>query len=218
MPLGPGGKDTAVFFNAGLTYEFFAGMNATERLIAERRTPANLVFSRTTVSSSTQSVNLPSTFRFGISFDKFAKWNYALDFSYSNWSNVKGLSSTDTLANSFTIAAGAEWAIDLNKDEFEEIIRLRRKYLRAGFAYSKTPLVVDGKQVNDISFSLGYTFPILPTDLKNRSSLIPYPKITFAIIAGQRGSLQGNLVKDQYLMGYVGLTINDKWFRKRRIE
>jgi hypothetical protein len=208
-------RDSVVFFNFGFTYEFFANITADQSLFIERKNQSNALLSRSTVESTSNNISFPRTYRFGISFDKYQAWNIGADFSYTNWENYKGGSAFDTLKNSYSISLGSEFALNPGKDFLsDEEKKLKRKYLRAGFTYTMTPLYFSGNQLNDISFSFGYTFPVG----KQNFYKDPLPKLNLALVVGQRGTHKDNLVRDQYFKIYAGLTINDKWFRRRRID
>ncbi|MBX9850338.1 MAG: hypothetical protein K2X86_01110 [Cytophagaceae bacterium] len=204
--------DSSIIMSIGFSSDLFTNMVARERLDVQRKTQYNILLSQIVANSGSQDVRFPSTYRFGVSFNKYFNWNLAADFSYSNWESFD--SSGDTLKNSFTIALGGEFLMNKNKFRNEQELSLKRNYLRVGLNYTKTPLYFEGKQLNDISFSIGYS-----RRLGNRSTYrYPLPKINLALVAGQRGTHSNNLVKDMYFKLYIGVTINDKWFRRRRVD
>jgi hypothetical protein len=209
--------DSAVFINIGVSYDFYANMKENTSLYIERRTYTNLLIDRTKVAGNVKPINLPQAFRAGVSFDKFSKWNVAIDFTYYNYKNFNAGSSLDSFKNSYTIAAGVEYVINRENEQLQQINPFKRKYVRAGLSYTKTPFYIEGRQLSDVAFSLGYSFPVGKSSLYRRFGM-PRPQINLALVYGQRGTLQNNLVKDQYFRAYVGLTLNDKWFKRRRVE
>jgi len=209
--------DSAVFINIGASYDFYANMKENTSLYIERKTYTNLFIDRTKVAGNVKSINMPQAFRAGISFDKYSKWNVAVDFTYYNYKNFNAGSSLDSLKNGYTIATGVEYVLNSESDQLQQINPSKSKYVRAGVSYTKTPYFIEGKQLSDIAFSFGYTFPVGKIYLYRRFGM-PRPQINLALIYGQRGTVQNNLVKDQYFRAYVGLTLNDKWFKRRRVE
>jgi hypothetical protein len=206
--------DSAIFINAGFTYDFFGNMEADQDLLIVRRTQFNTVISQNRIQSNNTSINFPSTYRAGVSFSKHQAWNIGADFSYSGWSDYKGpgTAANDTLKNSFTISVGGEFALNPANPNSDK--DLKKNYLRAGISYTKTPIYINGNQISDLSVSIGYTLPMG----RKRSYGLPLPKVNAALVVGQRGTLQDSLVKDMYFKLYLGLTINDRWFIKRRID
>lgn len=209
--------DSAVFLNVGITYDFFGNIKARETLSLQRRTPANIIVDQTTVSIRNARPVFPASYRAGVSFDKFNKWNVGADFTYSKWADYVGADANDTLHNSFTLAVGAEFLVsNFSKDPNKKgVMDLKKNYLRAGFSYTKTPILLNGNRINDVSLSLGYTFSV--GDVK-RTYGLPLPKLNVALVVGQMGTKDDGLIRDLYFKAYFGMTINDKWFRKRRID
>jgi hypothetical protein len=213
--LSSGASDSALFLNLGLTYEFYSGLKAKQNLVIQRIDKFNNVIFQQTASGINKDITFPSTIRGGIAFEKQGKWNVAADFIYSTWSNYKGIDTIDVLKNSFAIALGSEFLIKRKKGAQNDA--LTAKYLRFGLIYNKTAIYLDGNQISDIALTVGYSMPVGNVQFFRRYAL-PRPQINFALMVGQRGASKDNLVKDQYAKLLVGLTINDRWFKKRRVE
>jgi len=84
----------------------------------------------------------------------------------------------------------------------------QRLTYRAGFSYKQTGLVVNNTDINDFGISFGVGLPIgrqLST-------------INLGFELGQRGETTNNLVKENYFNFRVGLSLSDKWFRKRQLD
>lgn len=211
--------DSTIFFNLGVTYDFYSGMKGQEKDLVERWTKYNILISQNEVMSATRHITLPGTLKFGMSLDKGYRWNVAADFAFSNWKNYKGVNTSDMFTNSFTASLGGELGFVMPKfrDESEEIKRVRRNYVRAGFIYSATPLYVQDQQIKDMAVTFGYSFNVGKVT-KTMSGGIPRSKVNLAVVIGQRGTLKEFLIREQYIRGYLGLTINEKWFRRKRVE
>lgn len=209
-------RDSAIFMNVGFTYDFFGNFQGDERLLLQTRTADNVIISQNKAESNKSNLNFPSTYRFGFSFDKYSKWNIAADFSYTNWSTFKETGQGDIMKDSYSIALGGEIALNPKKGLNERDANLKKSYVRAGINYTKTPFYVNGREIKDFAVTLGYSFAV--GNAKKNYSGLPFPLLTTAIVVGERGTHQDNLVKDMYYKLYVGLTINDKWFRRRRVD
>ena len=158
--------------------------------------------------TTSSNLKLPNSYSFGISLDDPSKWGAEIDFTYAPWSGFRGEGNV-TYQNSYTVNIGGEYK--LGRDE-----NIKRKELRAGFSYSKTPYSINGTQINDVNFTLGSTLPFGRKDARFKSK--PLTKINLALVAGQRGTTDNNLVRENYIRFYAGILINDRWFQKRKID
>lgn len=77
---------------------------------------------------------------------------------------------------------------------------------RAGLKYEKTGLVINSTAINDKSITLGMGLPITGS-LSNLNLGLEY---------GKRGTTSNNLVQENYFNLSVSLSLNDKWFVKRK--
>jgi len=77
---------------------------------------------------------------------------------------------------------------------------------RAGLKYENTGLVIANVPIKDYGFSLGVGLPVAGSNLN----------IGFEY--GKRGTTEANLVKENYANIFIGLSLNDKWFVKRKYE
>jgi len=84
----------------------------------------------------------------------------------------------------------------------------QRVTYRAGFYYNNPGLVVNDTEIDDIGMSFGVS---LPLGLK-----ISNFNLGFEI--GKRGTTENNLIKENYYNFRLSISLNDKWFGKRRIH
>lgn len=192
-------------YSAGFTYQFYTGVNADRELTLLTQLPGGLSTFDSVIVDSRGKAKLPGTYRVGFNFESVSRISVGADFSFSNWSQFSSPGISDTLKDSYAINVGAE-IYGKNK-------QAGTKLYRVGVMYAKTPIFLNGKQLNDIAFTLGTSLPFG----EFRSSPI-LPKINLALVFGQRGAFQNGLIKDQYLKAYISATINDKWFARRRIQ
>jgi len=79
---------------------------------------------------------------------------------------------------------------------------------RAGFNYKNPGLVVNDIEIDDIGISFGVS---LPLGLK-------ISNFNLGFELGKRGTTENNLVKENYYNFRLSISLNDKWFGKRRIH
>ena len=204
-------KSTGLFYNIGLTYDFFSNLNITRNLNLYIIDVNNHIGLDTTVQTNKYKAKLPSTIRLGFSLDAPMHWTIAADVYYSPWSSYKSGFSSDTLGNSYGFNIGGEYTFDHTKQ--------RAKTFRTGFAYVKTPVIYHGYQLDDASISIGATVPL---GKKRRDNAEVYmmpvrPKLNFALVFGQRGNINTFGLKEQYIKLYASFLINQKWFNKSKI-
>jgi len=84
----------------------------------------------------------------------------------------------------------------------------QRATYRAGLAFKRTGLIVSGTEVNDFGISFGVGLP-MSKQLSN---------INLGFELGTRGEATNGLVKENYFNFRLGLSLSDKWFRKRKLD
>jgi len=85
---------------------------------------------------------------------------------------------------------------------------LERIVYRAGFRYDETGLIVNGESIDEFGISFGLGLPI--GQLFSNANL--------GIELGQRGTRDAGLVQEKFMRLSIGLSLNDKWFTKRKFD
>lgn len=145
-------------------------------------------------------LELPSGFGGGISFAKDSKWSFGFDYYYQDWSTFRSLNiADDDLGETWRWSLGGEFTPD-----YAALNYFKRVTYRVGL--SQAPFFANGKRVNDFGINFGFSLPA------GQSS------IDLAFKAGQRGNVQDNGLKENYIKVYFGVTLNDRWFIKRKFD
>lgn len=153
-------------------------------------------------------IKVPTTTTLGLGYGEDKKWFLGAEYSFQAMSdfrnefvNVEDVAYQD--ASSFGF--GAFFVPDYTS--FTSY--LKRITYRAGLRLDKTGMVVRGSEINNfgITFGLG-----LPLGIRGFSNL------NLGVELGRRGTTVANLVEENYLKVNVGLSLNDKWFLKRRVD
>jgi hypothetical protein len=108
------------------------------------------------------------------------------------------------LANSTSMAVGAQYI----PDNTSVNCFFKHVQYRAGFRYSKSYLQLRETQLNDYAMTFGVGLPIK----KERSTL------NLSIELGQRGTTEKALIQEKYGKITIGMTLNDKWFTRSKID
>ncbi|MFS4417552.1 hypothetical protein [Maribacter sp. 2307ULW6-5] len=85
---------------------------------------------------------------------------------------------------------------------------LKRITYRAGLRLDRTGMVVNNESISNFGITFGVGLP-LPRS---------YSNLNIGVELGRRGTTKADLVEESYLKINVGLSLNDNWFRKRKID
>jgi hypothetical protein len=200
-----------MIMNVAGVVDFGRSLSAKRFRTFEVQTSAGvLVAPQDTLNTQTDSnISLPTTISTGVSIVRptFLKHAFTLnlDYSYTPWSKYQNFfGRNEGLQDSYTLAMGAEYTPDLGATSGSF---LKRTNYRLGMNYTKTPYQLGGRSVNDFSFSFGFGLP-----LRNAST------INLGMILGSRGFTENNGIKENYYKVVLGLTLNDIWFRKYKLD
>jgi long-subunit fatty acid transport protein len=200
-----------LFLNGGFVYDFSTNVKGNRFIGFQQRSAADntaLQVGYDTLAKDIKgSVSLPAQYKVGISLDAPFHWAIMADFSYHDWSGYKDFGTQETLGSGYTLALGGEWTPDINSVSNY----LKRITYRTGLYYAQTPILLNNEQVSDFGINFGTSVPV------GRG----FSNLNLAFTAGQRGTLNNNLIKEQYFRVAVGFTLNglyDRWFQKNKID
>ncbi|MDQ2795303.1 MAG: hypothetical protein M3Y12_15025, partial [Bacteroidota bacterium] len=93
----------------------------------------------------------------------------------------------------------------------------QRVSYRAGVSMAQLPYQPGGKTLYDRSVSWGFAFP-MPT-----ASALESTTLSLGFTYGQRGNTDvlssgASNVQESYIRGQLGVTLNNRWFIKRRLQ
>jgi hypothetical protein len=161
-------------------------------------------------------IRIPATLNVGIMAYRGIKWRAGIDFKFQPWSKYKGIenNAASNLNNSWRIAAGAEF---LPNDKNLTKFFTRLKY-RAGFNYTRSNITINNTAINEFGINFGIGIPLVVTVPNNEGILQKMFIYAFnvGLEAGSRGTTKNNLVHENFFRLKFGVTLNDKWFVKRR--
>jgi hypothetical protein len=201
-------KSSGMFYNIGFAVDCFTQLNVHRNLDLYTVSNSNIVVLDTTIQSTYYKTKMPPNFRLGFSIDQPLRWTIAADVFYGAWSVYNPSFIYDP-----NVRMGNSYGFTIGGEITPGQLKLRSKTYRAGFSYMQTPIVYNGNKLDDISASFGGTIPF-----GRRSGFFSVlPRINFAIIVGQRGNINLFALKEQYIKASLGITINEKWFTKRKI-
>ena len=161
-------------------------------------------------------IRIPATLNVGIIASRGIKWRAGIDFKFQPWSKYKGYedNAASKLNNSWRIAVGGEF---LPNDKNFSKFFTRLKY-RAGFNYTQTNIKINNTAINEFGINFGIGIPIIITTANEEGLLQKVYSYAFSIglEAGSRGTIQKNLVRENFYRLKFGISLNDRWFVRRK--
>jgi hypothetical protein len=196
------GKDKN--FNIGATWDVGTKLGVTNFQARQRLSRFDVLLSTDTVKNDvSNSIYLPSKYQFGISFERPFNYLVGVDISMQNWQEFTGIKAVG-LTDTYKFAVGGEWTPNASSiDNY-----FARVAYRIGFNYSILPVKLRNTQLDERSVSLGFSLPMM----RGISST------NIALVLGQRGTLANELIQENFFRFNLGLTVNDQWFVRRRIN
>ncbi|MGI4887227.1 MAG: hypothetical protein ACRYFR_19905 [Janthinobacterium lividum] len=210
------GKDLRM--NLAGVYSFPANLGARRTTTQERQDVNGATVAGTTVQTEdvNGTVKVPALAQLGISVDNDKNWSASVDVAQQQWSKFSSFGTVTTpLHNTVRIGVGGEFTPDPGSVEHY----FQRVNYRLGLNVAQLPYQPGGKTLYDRSVSWGFGFP-LPT-----SSPLEATTFSLAFTYGMRGNTDlltaGNgasNVQENYVKMTFGVTLNNRWFIKRRLQ
>jgi hypothetical protein len=207
-------------YNLAGVYTFQSRLSGVRNTAFERQ-DFGITTSTTPIESDQQGdAVVPALAQAGISFDNNKNWSLNVDVAQQQWSKFRsfgvagGATTGVLLSDTWRGGIGGEFIPDpTSVDNY-----FKRVAYRAGVSVAQMPYRPDGKILYDRAVSWGFSFP-LPT-----ATPLDATTINLAFAYGQRGNTEKNVdnpngnIKEDYVRVQLGVTLNNRWFLKRRIE
>ena len=150
---------------------------------------------------------MPPGFGVGVALQKGSDWAVGADFNWMQWSKFAREGATESLQNSWSVSAGAEFT---PKHTSVSGYFSRVAYRFGGF-YEHGFISLpgnDGKDhsINKVGVTAGLSLPLPKTQ----------SKVNVAFEIGQYGTREGGLIEERYARMNVGISVFEHWFMKRK--
>ncbi|WP_024479001.1 membrane protein [Cellulophaga baltica] len=152
-------------------------------------------------------VRIPTKTTLGVGIGEDLKWFLGAEYTFQELSTYRNdFFEVDNLTynDASGFAIGGYFVPEYNS--FTSYYK--RITYRAGLRLSQTGMKVNNEDINDFGITFGTGLP-LGRDISNLN-------IGFEI--GKRGTKDAGLIKENYFKVNIGLSLNDRWFRKRKIN
>lgn len=154
--------------------------------------------------STKGNIVIPYNIGVGLSYRLKENLLIGVDYYQQDWTNTTFFNSSEPLTNSNHFHGGAEYIPD------PQALRgyHNRISYRVGGYFENSYLQLQDEQLKDYGISFGVGLP-----LRNTRSTF-----NLAINAGRRGTLENNLIRENYMFLSFSVTLYDFWFMKRKYD
>lgn len=156
------------------------------------------------------SLTLPSKLAFGAGIGAPRKWFAGVEYTRENtseFSNALYDNTGTTFVDGSIFSFGGFFIPKYNS--FTSY--WQRVVYRAGLRFENTGLQVQEQTINEFGISFGVGLPV-------GTSRNPFSNANLGIEIGQRGTTDANLIQENFLKFKISLSLNDRWFQKRKFD
>lgn len=151
------------------------------------------------------SLTLPSKFTIGAGIGEPRKWFAGIDYTSqktSEFSNPLYTNTGTTYEDSSALSIGGFYIPKYNS--FTSY--WQRVVYRAGVRFENTGLNINNQSIKEFGMSFGVGIPV-GTIFSNAN---------LGVEIGQRGTTNANLIKENFVNFQLSLSLNDRWFKRRK--
>lgn len=156
-------------------------------------------------------IKLPLEMGVGLSIKKGEKLTVLIDAAATNWSGYKNFDSPNTeFTNSIRVSCGLNYVP--NKLAFGSSNYIKRIHYRIGASYTDGYLDLKNTKISNYAITAGLGLPV---------GIGRFDEIGVVNISaqyGKLGSLNNNLIQEEYVRLNVGFTFNKRWFIKFKYD
>jgi hypothetical protein len=157
--------------------------------------------------TSKATIKLPSKLAIGAGIGESKKWLIGTEVTFlgsNSFSNRLSSVSNASYENGIKYSVGGFYIPNYNSfsNYFKKIT------YRGGFRYEKTGLIINEQSIKDYAFTGGIGLPMIGT----------FSNINVGFELGRRGTAKANLVEENYTNVIISLSLNDKWFSRRKYD
>ncbi|WP_298346818.1 hypothetical protein [uncultured Algibacter sp.] len=151
---------------------------------------------------------LPSRIAFGAGVGERRKWFVGAETTFLKTSKFSNdlIDSGASYEDAYSFSLGGFYIPEYNS--FSSY--WKRLVYRAGFRTEETGLNIENESIKEFGISFGIGIPV--GDIR----LLSNANIGFEI--GQRGTTNSNLIQENFINLQLSLSLNDRWFQKRKYD
>ncbi|WP_411029273.1 OmpP1/FadL family transporter [Spongiimicrobium sp. 3-5] len=155
-------------------------------------------------SDEAANFEMPLELGFGISAKLYDSWTVSADYKKNYWNATGQQENIGDYADQDIYAIGLEYLKDAKSFKYKDRIRYR-----AGFNYDNGYLDIGDTKIDGFGFTTGIGIPM-------RAGTNSLLNLSYGY--GSRGQIQNVLIQENYHMITLNLSLEDLWFKKRKIN
>ncbi len=199
----PLGKKLAL--TVGATYQLGTTLSGESRRFAYGI--ASSTDTITNVTTPLAGYRMPMEIGAGFTLRSTDRWMIGFDYTRQDWSNTNfdatpGVSFAPACQQSFRLGG------ELTPNRYDIRYFLKRLTYHAGLFYEQGYVSLGGHQVTDRGITLGVSIPVSRY----------YNSISLGVTAGQRGTIDNNMIRETYVTFNLAFSLHDIWFLKQLYE
>ncbi len=159
------------------------------------------------IERGTATIKLPSKFSVGFGVGQNKKWMIGTELTFqqsSKFGNRSNDISNVSYKDVFKYSVGGYYIP--NYTSFSSYFK--KVTYRAGFRYENTGMIIKDQNIRDYAFSAGFGLPLGGA----------FSNLNIGVESGRRGTAKALLIEENYTNVIMSLSLNDKWFVKRRFD
>ncbi|XMO87367.1 hypothetical protein AAFN75_03580 [Algibacter sp. AS12] len=151
---------------------------------------------------------MPSKFTFGGGIGKPRKWFVGAETTFLKTGSFSNelFSNGTTYEDAYSFSLGGFYIPQYNS--FRSY--WKRVVYRAGFRTEETGLNINDESIKEFGISFGVGIPVGDARLFSNANL--------GFEFGQRGTKNSNLIQENFINLQLSLSLNDRWFQKRKYD
>jgi hypothetical protein len=200
VKLDSGGKTS---LGIGATYRS-ALSHKSDIFISRQLQQNTIILTQDTFDIYGGTFQMPSEIALGFSLKRVNKWTLSFDVLYTTWSEFSATYQNPVSKDVLNYKLGLEWV-----PNYRSVSNVfSRSIYRAGFHFSPYEFDVSGQSFNEFGTNFGLSLPVNKINYLN-----------LGVDIGRRGTLENNLILENFARISLGLTINDPtWFRRYKLD
>ncbi|MCB9261124.1 MAG: hypothetical protein H6607_01950 [Flavobacteriales bacterium] len=165
---------------------------------------------------------LPSWYGFALSLENENAWMIGAEYNSQLWSKVQDIKGLNSFYDQTQLSIGGYYQIKKQPQSDKLSARDRRvdyiKNIRyyAGYRSANLYTGIAGTPISERSVSLGVGLPFYTVYKINGIEYRMVSRVNVGVEYIMRGQNDNNLIEENILGIKFGLTLNDKWFNKRK--
>lgn len=210
-------KDQKHRLIVGAIYDLPVDINLKYNSLASRNFPSHASYpipdTFNIVTDSTVRLKIPAKIGIGLSYTFNEKLMISAEYSEQSFSKgIGGMASISDLSDYSSFRFGADY-VPVPMSSRERANYFERVHYCIGGHYTNTYISLKNTPIVDYGISIGVNMP-----LKNQQKLYTLSTFSLTYEYGVRGTTDNGLIKDNYHLITLGISLHDYWFMQPKYD